>query len=323
MAIRLSDTLFRLEEIDSKETGLLIMPWGFIAPGCLVTICALAHNRRYSFDQIQFASTSQRKYAVAMGVELALNGADSYSYERTNAGRNYSPIARLDCAESTDVATSLINNCLRGFSSEAVIQSDGFSNLCHVVGEMHSNVWDHGMDTGFSVAQRWKVPHEDDNYFEFALADSGYGFLGEMHRAGKGVSSDADALKWCIQEGNSTKKYDNRDEYAQRLPVDMINTGNAAKGFEAYHSDGCENHHQGLGLYHLTKLVSETSGTMCLASGNAVFMMGPDGSYTIEERAVGWQGVALSCRLRTSRIATLAESANESVDDIIHLLKGE
>lgn len=323
MAIRLSDALSRLNDIDCPEMGLLVMPEGFIAPGCLIAVCARAHYRKYSFEQIQFASDEQKQYAIAIGMELALNGADSYTHNRVNAGTTYSPIAKLDCAESTDKATSLINQCLRGFSSEAVVNSDGFSNFCHVVGEMHSNVWDHGMDTGFSVAQKFKVPNKNDYYFEFALADSGYGFLGEMQRSGKKVNTDIDALNWCIQKGNSTKKYDNRDEYAQRLPNDMINSSGIAQGFEAFHSDGFENHHQGLGLYHLTKLVTETSGTLCLASGNAIFTMRPNGTCKIEETPTYWKGVALSCRLRTSRISALAEPENESLDDIFNLLKGE
>lgn len=321
MAFRLSDAMLRLEEIDCREQGLLILPDDHLTPGCLVTVCALAHIRGYSFEQIQFGNSSQIGYAQAIGMELALNGNDSYGYERVNAGANYSPVAKLDCAESTDSATSLINSCLRSFSPGEVISSVGFSDLCHVVGEMHSNVWDHGMDTGFSVAQKSKVPYEDDFYFEFALADSGYGFPGEMRRAGKYVNSDIHALKWCIHKGNSTKRYDNRDEYAQRVPSDMM--GTIGPELEVYHSDGFDNHHQGLGLYHLTKLITETKGTLCLVSGRAIYKIGPNGGSTFVESANEWKGVALSCRLRTSAISTLAEPENESVEDIFKLLKGE
>ncbi|MDO9316599.1 MAG: hypothetical protein Q7V56_00160 [Gammaproteobacteria bacterium] len=70
----------------------------------------------------------------------------------------------------------------------------------NVVGELHDNVWSHGKSTGFSMAQKFKVPYEEDYFIEFALADMGLGLRGEMIRAGKEVSSHEAAIEWCLKK---------------------------------------------------------------------------------------------------------------------------
>ena len=59
--------------------------------------------------------------------------------------------------ESTDSATQTVNGCSREHFDG--LGFDAFADkLCGVVGDLHDNVWSHGKSTGFSMAQKWKMP---------------------------------------------------------------------------------------------------------------------------------------------------------------------
>ena len=143
------------------------------------------------------------------------------------------------------------------------------------------------------------MPNLDpDQDLEFALADCGLGFLGEMQRVGMKVSLHREAIDWCIQEGHSTKRLKPQSPWVQRMPEDVIN--NPLRGIEETRVS--ENHHMGLGLFKLTRLVKEFRGRLWLASGNAVLCLAPDSENTYSELKFPWQGVALACRFKASEI---------------------
>lgn len=236
-------------------------------------------------------------YAKAIGIERALGVADSYPHERKHAGDSYSPLVLLESREQTDAATGEINSCIRGLFQEPEY-AEFVSTMCELVGDLLDNVWAHGKSTGFSMAQRWRDP-PDGFLFEFAVADCGYGFLRELHRVGKmDITNDKDAIAWCIQPGNSTKKRKIEDAWEQRLPPDMMGNpmGLHARVVES------DNHHMGLGLAKLIDAVKRFHGWCWLASGECMLCITPDGNHRYTQVAIPWQGVALACRFGSRNV---------------------
>lgn len=317
-------TLREIEEIDCREVGMLILPDTFAHPGFWAAITALAHERNYNTEQIEFGNDSLRSYSNTLGLECALTGNTQHEPNRPNAGNTYSPIVKLDCADASNAATSTINSCLRNFS-RTNNQTDGFKQLLHVVGEMHSNVWDHGLSTGFSIAQKTIVPYSSptDHYFEFALADRGKGFLRDMQQHAKPANNHQEAIQWCIQEGHTTKNSEERDHFAQRIPTYHAGGNPFGPGTPTFVSDGTENHHQGLGLAKLVQLVIDFSGELCLASGDSALLIDADGNRSYSNLPSEWRGVALSCRLRASNLERRQQRQHDDLEPILRLLRGE
>jgi len=319
----LERTIKQLTAIDLREARSIILPAGCCTPGCWTVISTLAYDRSYRMDDIVFASPNQQSYARTLGLDKALNSNSDNELARPNEGNTYSRLVKINNVDSTDTATSTINSCLRKLAPENS-HKVGFRALCDVIGELHSNVWDHGLKTAFSTAQRYNVPasRDDDYFFEFSLADSGLGFKREMERTGLTPADDIEAIRWCIQKGNSTKKTGDRDEFSQRLPSD--HAGNPfGTNIETFQSDGNENHHQGLGLAKLVDLIKETSGELCLVSGHGVFTINPEGVYNYEHIETSWSGVALSCRFKSSKLFIDEEPASPDIEQIMDVLMEE
>lgn len=312
----LIDTINHLSQYWSAEDSRLVFPDGFLTPGALVALTAFAKSSNLIREQLILSADTQG-YASAIGLSRALWGTDDYEYERRKEGKNYSTLEHLSDSEATDVATSRINSCIRSFV-RGVLPTEFVAKLCEVVGDLHENVWAHGMASGFSMAQKWPIPWKRDHYLEFALADSGLGFLSEMRRVGMDVNSHREAIEWCIQEGHSTKKLTPEAEWAQRIPEDVIN--NPFRGVEQTRIT--DNHHMGLGLYKLTQLIKGFRGQLWLASGNTALILEPgrENAYIMLNHE--WQGVAIACRFRASQIkrAGTEESADKDIEQIMQIL---
>lgn len=297
------------------------IPYAFYTPSFFVVLAATLNDRAVDFQSFS-VDASNSGYFSAIGLSKALWGVDDYTNNRTNLGSNYSLVTRLDSAEQTDTCNTQIAGCLRNMVGDHT--SSGFGALLHVVGELHDNVWSHGKKTGFSHAQKWKVPYSDggDHYLEFSLADKGLGFLQEIRRSGKtNVSSHREAIEWCIQEGHSTKHGDDIDEWAQSVPSDILGGSPFCSGVETRINDG--NHHQGLGLHHLVSLVKTYNGELTIVSGDAAFSVDEQGNESFSLIQSSWQGVAISCRVRESRLMSVEQRASDSVLNIMdRLTKG-
>jgi hypothetical protein len=179
------------------------------------------------------------------------------------------------------------------------------------------------------MAQTWRNSRqENSDWFEFSLADCGMGFLKETRRAGiPGMNSDADAIGWCIQKGNTSKKTKVRDEFAQSLPPDMM--GNPMPGFAAIRES--DNHHMGLGLAKLVTLVEKYRGRLWLASGASLLYKQPHGGQVIRAAPSPCKGVALAVRFDTRVIReklaaeqmAVEQTTDETTANLITLLGGE
>lgn len=292
----------------------------FTTPGFFAPFAARALANGVQMMNITMPRRIER-YAEAIGLNRLLSGEDPYGQARINEGKTYSTLTLLDSADAEDRATQRINGCIRHIVGADESYQRFVSDLCSVVGEIHNNVWSHGMSTGISMAQKWK-DYQDKNhsYLELALADCGHGFLRELKRVGSHCETHEEAISWCIQEGNSTKKHRaNTDPLLQRMPSDLIN--NPIPGIAV--SLANDNNHMGLGLYKLVSLVTNYNGRLWLASGNKMLIINGYGHQRFETIEFPWDGVALACRFHTGAIQkTATPPTDPALDELIARLRG-
>ncbi len=302
---------------EAGRDGFFDISNGYCSPGFWTAFVARARARHLHLADLAIPDETLG-YAKAIAIERALDEADTYPHERRHAGNNYSPLVLLESQEQTDAAVSEINSCIRGLFSEPKYREFSAS-MCELVGDLLDNVWAHGKDTGFSMAQKWSNQH-GGFLFEFAVADCGLGFLRELKRAGiRDIETHQEAIAWCIQKGNSSKKRV-VDEWAQRLPTDMMGNPMAGIG-RVVESD---NHHMGLGLAKLVEGVERFCGRLWLVSGDSMLCIQPNGSRSYETAPIPWQGVALACRFDSARVAgpQQAPTADEFETILGELLRG-
>lgn len=310
-----------------ERSDVHLLPKGYYAPGFITVLASYLNHKGVKPEALTYACEDNRGYLAAVGLSKALWGIDDYKYERKNAGINYSPLTLLASQDDVDQATEQINDCLRAYAKQGDIDysnSPAFRDLMRVVGELHDNVWSHGMSSGFSMAQRQSIGKSSDHVIEFSLADCGLGFLGELKSAGmREIATHEEAIKWCIQEGNSSKKAAQGDDWAQSVPTDFV--GENPFGAASIRPAGNGNHHQGLGLAKLVELAKKYKGVLHLASGGCAMRMSQYGDMTYQALQVPWKGVAVSLTIKESSFmsAKAAEEDDaENIDDIMNLLRG-
>ncbi len=286
-----------------SETGRFSWPGGYFTPGYVAVAAAAISDRGLPRQDLSCLDQRVEDYLSAVAFHQAVWGVDEYHFSRVNAGFNYAPLTALRGQFDVDTSTASINGCLRQMARQGrdYTQSPAFGELTHVVGELHDNVWSHGKNTGFSLAQRRKVYGEDDYVLEFALADCGMGFLAELQRAKMGeVTTHRAAIEWCIEEGNSSKLAAAVDDWAQSLPEDHVGSSPFGRVVETV--EATPNNHQGLGLAKLVSLAKMHQGDLYLASGNCLMHLDPSGTMSFRTLSYEWRGVAISLSLRESKL---------------------
>ncbi|MBN3506533.1 hypothetical protein [Burkholderia cenocepacia] len=305
-----------------EDGAVRTVPIDYYTPGYWTMLAAAGKAAGISFQDVVFESATNARYATALRLQNALGEKDDYPFVRHNEGRYYSGLVPLESAETTDAATACVNGCIRHIFADAQL-GRFVQDLQEVVGDLHDNVWSHGKSTGFSMAQRWRKTGEDEHWFEFALADRGLGFLRELNRVGiPNISTHADAINWCIQKGNSSKKVKVQDDFTQWLPPDMM--GNPIPGVGAIREK--ENHHMGLGLAKLVSLVERYDGMLWLASGDGLLSMTPEDGVRMIEAPSPYQGVGIAVRFDTGTIRqrlAAGEAEDETTANLITLLGGK
>lgn len=297
-----------------EQGGFLRVPDGFLTPGFIASVTCLGNSREVT--ELIYAKQEHKGLLEAMQVPYVLTGVDGYQQHRVNQGINYSPVQMLQDADDVDRATSETTSCIR----RQVDDLPGINKLCDVIGELHDNVRAHAEGTGFSMALHWNQ-YGTEPVIEFAVADSGKGFLRECLRRGvPDVEDDESAIRWCLTSRNSTKDID-YDDFAQQQPEDAM--GNPFGGDTETRRWHDGNHHQGLGLAQLMKLVTAYNGQLWLASGTQALVStqgtrqhDPFGHFVAVPH---WQGVAIACRLRISELGQPIEE-EQLTDDVQSLL---
>jgi hypothetical protein len=219
-------------------------------------------------------------------------------------GKTYSKVTQLARHDEVDGCNATVNSLFRqqlgGYSKSVV------SQLCRVVGELHDNVASHARGGGFSCAQVYSQGGRAE--VQFAVADAGCGMTYNVNGAMGGNLSDREAISWCLMDGHTTAIC--HDEWTQRLPEDTI-----ATPCSGVFSTRTDDHHLGLGLGHLVKLVNSTKGELWILSGNGEYLLEPSGEHFRDTR-MNWQGVAIEFSIPVVSAGDIEPTDAKTLDNL-------
>lgn len=191
----------------NEKDGTLLVMGKYHPPAFWVIISCLIEKFEYELTEVSFEHFETRGYSSAIGFDMVTQKKDFYQPQRVNEGINYSRLELLDGRHAVDSVTSSIQSCVKNFFNDTKYQLF-VSELNKVIGEVHDNVDAHSGKPSFSLVQKYATVKKDDYILDFCIADTGLGFKKNMEIASIPVENDIDAIKWCIIEGNSTKKWD-------------------------------------------------------------------------------------------------------------------
>lgn len=275
-AINYYSQLFNQEKIIIDESFINTPSWVVMA--CL--------SRSRVRNSVRFSNQQVQDYGSLIGFSEIVSGEQTYFKSRPKLGKTYSNLVELKKDENADYVSGIINSCIKDFFKNS--QSDPLftAELCDVIGELHDNVCSHSCSSSFSQVQK------KGQTLTFAIADTGLGFLKEINRIKEitpKLENDEDAIQWCIQKGNSTKKIEHRDEFTQKVPSDMMQNPFP----KSVSLKTKNNHHLGLGLFKLTELIKKFRGELSLASGQSLLFLSRNGTMSYKKLKENWSGVAI------------------------------
>lgn len=272
-------------------------------------VYVISQAKRQHDNIVSISQSKVQSFANTIGFNSKIQtNISPQQVERPKMGKNYSMIQEITDKDYIDVATGNIAQCFESFFSENVYVKSGYrSKVFKTIGELHDNVSSHSGTAGYSIAQIC-----NDN-FEFSISDYGKGFLGELKQnlPSLGINTDSEAIKWCLQKGNTTK---GTDEFDQYLPADFIGQSPMIGVRPSWRTDG--SHHQGFGLYLLHELALTFGGILEIASGACYYKLANDGRecYTDLEEKIA--GVSVSISFNLSDVGSRVQ--NRQYLDSIH-----
>lgn len=286
--------LLRMIRSDSRP-----IPVGFLSPIIVTMLAAEAVNEpRLGYrlrDRISLQS-AQKSYAASCGLQAVLDGQDTPRSLAGLQGVTYTRLTRLMSEHEVDACNAVINNLF--YEQLGENGSDFIRVLSKVVGEMHDKVASHSRGIGFSSAQRYERGEGD--VIQFAIVDTGVGMLRNVTPVAPAVTTDEGAIDWCLRRGNTTAARKG-DGWEQRLPEDSL--------FSPYpRAVGTvrgDDHHQGLGLWHLQEIVRAAGGCFWVASGagQGRYLAGAD-RPSYDSLDPPWHGVAIEVELPVPKVTT-------------------
>ncbi len=272
-------------------------PVGWLSPIIVTMLAAEAAKESQLGDRLReriSLAPAQKTYAANCGLQAVLDGQYVPPSLTGRQGWTYTRLTRLTSADEVDACNTVINNLF--YEQLGENGSEFIRVLSKVVGEMHDNVASHSRGVGFSSAQRYRTNRGD--FIQFAIVDSGVGMLRNVKAAAQAVSTDEQAIEWCLQRGNTTAASDG-DGWEQRIPEDSV----VSPYPQTVRTVTGDNHHQGLGLWHLQEAVRAAGGSFWVASGagQCRYFAGANGpSY--DSMSPSWQGVAIEVELPVPRV---------------------
>lgn len=270
----------------------------FISPIVSTILAAGALRGEAGFRNISF-SAACLGYAKTIGLQEALRGEHPHGSVSASHGESYSRLTKLARDEEIDVCNEIIGNLLVATLSGA--GNSGFINaVAQVVGELHSNVPAHASAAGFSAAQVYRNAH--GCRLEFAIADCGKGMLKNVQRVEPGIVTHADAIEWCLKEGNTTAEAP--DPMAQWLPEDSVVNPYPS----AIATATTANHHIGRGLWCLTELIRKVDGQLWIYTGNAAYSVVSGGRNMVQTTDLLWEGLALEIEIDITKAQSLNDT---------------
>jgi len=273
----------------------------------------------------KFEDSNNENYAKAILFFDCLGEIGAYTQSRRNNGVVYSTIEHLHSRDLANESHSRICNLIRTQVSNCKTTetdkiNNGLNEFLDVIGELHDNVVSHSKGDGYSMAQAYRRNSEINNIV-FSITDNGIGFLDELRSRGIQVRNNQEAIEWCIQEGNSTKKPIEEDSWAQRLPEDALESpfGPDIGTFE----DNNGNNHQGLGLARLLNLCLKFSADLIIITGDTCLLLDNQGNKRYIELASDWKGVAISVQIKPKSFIDQNTETSEEVANLMNILRRE
>lgn len=271
--LTLSERLQEIDRILSGEQRSL----SFLTPA--TATCWAASVRGGQAPPTQLTGDAVT-YAETIGLDTVINGGNPEL--RPIVGRTYSPLVQLINLEDVDSCNAVINELIRNQLQEY----PGLTGqACQIAGELHYNVPAHARGVGFSMAQYFS----SIGMLELAVTDCGQGILRNVRRVVPEITDHASAIDWCMREGHTTAIQD--DDWMQRIPEDAMQNPYG----DAVGTQHTTNHHAGLGLWKLERLISAVGGELALWSGDARLRI--EGAVRRIEPALNWSGVLVFLRL--------------------------
>ncbi len=239
-----------LAKLDNSG-GLVQVDW--VSPVVSSLLAALSLQKRDEIYRIRFSPECQG-YAENIGLLSILDGdSEPISVRGNKCGETYSPLASLAFHSEVERCNSTVNGVFRkALGTTALVKA-----VCKVVGELHDNVASHAKGKGYSAAQIYRPSSAPDS-LEFAIADSGCGFLSNARRTDRSICTDEQAIRWALTKGTTSA-----------TPADPF----AQRSLEDWDLRADDDAHQGLGLWLLRTLVKRTDGRLWVMSGNAQYLL--------------------------------------------------
>lgn len=277
----------------------------FVAPIMSAMLGAAAiHDARIRSDRFLFIGGAE-SYVRNNGLRDAMDGKPLAMRPSGLQGKTYTRLTKLATHDDVDVCNAVTNSLIReqlaGHTKSVV------SRLCHVVGELHDNVASHARGGGYSCVQMY--PSKARKEVQFAVADAGCGMLFNVKRRDSSITTDHDAIGWCLQEGHTTGSPS--EDWAQRLPEDAC----CSPYPESTSVRINDNHHLGLGLGHLVRLVNETGGEAWILSGKGECTLGRKGPRFGPSKTE-WQGVAIEFSIPVVATEIIEPKHDQILDDL-------
>lgn len=182
--------------------------------------------------------------------------------------------------------------------------------LANVICELHDNVCSHGKSFGFSMAQVYT------DRIEFAIADLGGGFLRVLQKAGvPGITTDLEAIQWCLKKNNTSTKYEKHDDFEQSLPEDFM--GISPMGCNSRFRT--EDNHQGLGLDFLVDLHKKFSRSILQIASGKICVEFRNGTILKTDSDLEWKGVAINLTIPIDKTSCYNADISE-LDEILNMI---
>lgn len=247
-----------------------------------ILACSRLHLRRA--PSVSFVAKDAAEYATHSGLSLALAGDyDAMVRPRGHyEGLTWSHLTTLYQHVEIEACNKTINDLL--FAQLTALPPKVVDAIARIIGELHDNVASHSNGRGFSSAQFYPGHRGHLDCLEVSVADVGWGFLRMVHRIIPDIQTDAEAIKWCLQKGNTTWRPSISPGDLHEFPYPYA---------EPVGHSGQADHHMGWGLWLLSELVRTTHSTLWIWSGNASFTLSEDGSEKMETTPIKWPGVLI------------------------------
>lgn len=292
---------------NNMEKGLkVVLPTFWLPCNTVVLSTYIKKKNQTPKNEIDgLINNTAKEYLYNIGFYKELYQVPLNTRQR-NSGYTYSPLTLIDFHYNVNTATTTVTSCIQNHLNDKNL----VGQLANVICELHDNVCSHGKSFGFSMAQVYT------DRIEFAIADLGGGFLRVLQRAGvPEITTDLEAIQWCLQKNNTSTKYEKHDDFEQSLPEDFM--GISPMGCNSRFRT--EDNHQGLGLDFLVDLHKKFSDSKLQIASGEMGVEYKNGAICRKDSNLKWEGVAINLTIPLDKRPCYNTDISE-LDEILNMI---